>query len=168
MNQASNAGVIASSEYQRMCSDELAYKLIHDEPVQIFDLRSKEKYDVLALPKSYNITPDYLFGKDAYKQLSLKNVKNVFVADNEMDEIKAAFIAQKIGYDDIYVLTGGLSEFKDTILNFKMPDRQLTRREADTYRFRLEANKLLPVMIENARKQPGTETKKTKRVLGGC
>jgi len=169
LNEASDPTVTALAKLNTMSSDELAYRLIDDDnSIQLFDVRTKEKYDVLSLPRSNNITPDYLFGKDAYKQLSLNKIRNVFIADNETDEIKAAFIAQKLGYDEIYILKGGLDKFKETILAFKMPERELTRQESDTYRFRSKASKLIPVLIENAKKQHGTETKKTKRVLGGC
>jgi rhodanese-related sulfurtransferase len=169
LKDASNPMVTSQMDIKKMPPDELAYLLIDDDnSVQIFDMRQKEQYQALTLPKSYNVTPEYLFGKDAYKQLSLNNIKNVFVADNETDEIKAAYIAQKLGYNNIFVLKGGLNEFRDMILNFKMPEEVMTRREADTYKFRLKASKLMPVLIEKAKKQPGQETKKPKRVLGGC
>jgi rhodanese-related sulfurtransferase len=169
LKDSSNPALTSAMDIKKMTSDELAYRLIDNEnSIQIFDLRSKEKYQDLKLPESYNITLDYLFGKDANKQLSLNNLKNVFLAENETAEIKAAFIAQKLGFDEIYILKGGLNEFKDTILNFKMPEKVLTRHEADTYRFRIKASSVIPELIKNAKKEQGTETKKSKRVLGGC
>ena len=169
LNDINDNSKIASVQYKPMTSDELAYRLIDDDnTIQLFDVRSKEKYNEMSLPKSSNVTMEYLIGKDANKQLSLKNIKNVFIADNESDEMKAAYIADRCGFENLYILKGGLAEFKSLILNFKMPDSVPDRQDVDTYRFRLKASKLLPAMIENAKKQPGAEQKKTKRVVGGC
>ena len=108
-----------------------------------------------------------LFGKDAAKILTLNNTINVFLADDELAERKAAIIADKLGYNEVSVLKGGLNAFKEDILNFKMPDVVNTRREEDTYRFRLEASKLLPQLIEQ-NKHKIVPKKKSKRILGGC
>ncbi len=169
MNDASNSELMSKSQVRKMTSDELAYRLIdNNTSVRIFDMRTKEKYGALSLPGSYNIQLDFLLGKDANKMLSLKNTRSVFLSDNETDEIKAAYIASKQGFDNIYILKGGLDEFRQTILDFKMPDTVRTREEADTYKFRLKASAMIPALIENAKKQPGKEPKKTKRVVGGC
>ncbi len=60
-----------------------------------------------------------------------------------------------------------MNEFKDQILNYKEPSEINTRHEVDTNRFRKEASKVIPVMIEK-NKTNFVPVKKTKRVLGGC
>jgi len=169
LNGSSNPDIIASYHFNLMTSDELAYRLIDDDnSIRIFDMRTKESYKEFSLPKSENVTRDFLIGKDANKPLSLKNIKYVFIADNETEEKEAAYIASERGFENIFILQGGLNEFRNDILNFKMPERTLTRREEDTYRFRTKASVVIPKLIEDAKKQPGSETKKTKRVVGGC
>ncbi|MDD5361331.1 MAG: YeeE/YedE thiosulfate transporter family protein [Ignavibacteria bacterium] len=169
MNEVNDASIVSKAEYKLITSDELAYRLMDDDnDILIFDLRNKESFKELALPKSSNVALEFIFGKDAHKKLSLKNTKKVYISDSENDEKRAAYISSKLGYDDIYILKGGLDEFKSTILNFKMPGGEISRNDADTYRFRTKASTVLPVLIQNAKKQSGTETTKTKRVVGGC
>lgn len=169
MEDASGPEILSEVEFKKMSPDELAFRLIDkDNSIQIFDLREKANFDSMPLPESQNITLDVLFTKDAYKKLSLRNKRNVFIADTPEEQMKAAYIAMRNGFEDIYILEGGFNLFKEQILNFKKPQGELTRREYDTYRFREKASTLIPVLIKESKKQPGTETKKQKRVLGGC
>jgi 3-mercaptopyruvate sulfurtransferase SseA len=108
-----------------------------------------------------------LFGKDAAKILKVNSRKIVFLADDELSERKAAIIAEKLGYDEVSVLKGGLKTFKEEILNFTMPNKVTSRWQEDDYRFRLKASKLLPQLIE-ANKHKAIPKKTSKRVLGGC
>jgi 3-mercaptopyruvate sulfurtransferase SseA len=90
------------------------------------------------------------------------------MADDEESERKAAYIAEELGYENIFILSGGLNRFREEILNFKMPETISTRQEADTYRFREKASKVIPEILK-ANKEKGTQEKKeSKRVLGGC
>jgi rhodanese-related sulfurtransferase len=65
------------------------------------------------------MTLEELFGKDASKILSIKNKHIVFVADNEVDEKKAAYIVEELGYRNFSILEGGISFFKKEILEYK-------------------------------------------------
>ena len=139
-----------------------------EDNLVIVDFRPDREYKEMPLPNSVNMTFENLFGKDASKTLSVKNKKYVFIADDEESEKKAAFIASELGYDEISILTGGVNKFKEEILNFRMPEAISSKHEADTYRFREKANKLIPGIIE-ANKNKGIQQKKeSKRVLGGC
>lgn len=170
INSASDTTSFSSLHIKQMTSDELAFRIVdEDKSIQIFDLRNKKDYDSLNLPKSHNITLENLFEKDTHKLLSLKQKKNVFIADEEVDAKKGAILAAKLGYTDIYVLKGGLKTFRDEILNFMMPENVYTQSEKDTFRFRTKASKLIPELIKlNKEKQGNNSEKKTKRVVGGC
>jgi len=170
INSASDTTASSSLNIKLMTSDELSFRIIdEDKSIQIFDLRNKKDYDSLNLPKSHNITLENLFEKDTHKLLSLKQKKNVFIAEEEIDAKKAAILAAKLGYTDIYVLKGGLKTFRDEILNFMMPENVNSQSEKDTYRFRTKASTLIPELIKlNKEKQGNNSEKKTKRVVGGC
>jgi rhodanese-related sulfurtransferase len=161
---------IASNEVKIMTADELAFRIIDDDKnIQIFDLRAKKDFDSLSLPKSNNYTFESLFEKDANKILSLKSKKNIFIADDELTARKGAVLAMKLGFTDIYVLQGGMEQFKKDILYFKMPETADTQSEKDTYRFRTKASSVIPELIKkNKEKQKSGSENKTKRVVGGC
>ena len=75
--------------------------------------------------------------------------------------------ANDVGFEDIYLLKGGLKEFRKNILNFQKPDGPISPHMHDTYRFRELASKQLPIIIEEA-KPKIIEKNVSKRVLGGC
>jgi len=149
--------------------DELAYRIMNDpSSFRIFDLRTKEEFKSLSLPNSVNVQTDYFFGKDAAKDLAKENVINVIISGSGEESIKANYIAYENGYRDMYVLEGGIKSFNDTILNFTLPNIPVTRWEKDTYGFRETAKTRIPAIIENSKKQNQGDTKKTKRIIGGC
>ena len=166
-----NSGEYSVTENVKMMTpDELAFRIIDDDKnIQIFDFRSKKDFDSLSLPKSKNYTLENLFEKDADKFLSLKNKKNIFIADDEQNAGKAAVLAVKLGFTDIYLLQGGLDRFKKDIIYFKNPGNAVTQREKDEYRFRTKASVVIPEMISaNKEKQKSAGENKPKRIVGGC
>jgi rhodanese-related sulfurtransferase len=170
LNKVNDEKFITSNEVKLMTTDELAFRIIDDDKnIQIFDLRAKKDFDSLNLPKSNNYTLESLFEKDANKLLSLKNKKNVFIADDEQTARKGAVLALKLGFTDIYVLQGGMEQFKKDIIYFKIPGIANTQSEKDTYRFRTKASNVIPMLIqENKEKHKSSGENKTKRVVGGC
>lgn len=169
INRATEVQTINSFIPGKMTADEFAFRIIdEDNKLVIIDLRAKEQYSQLSFPNSINLNMENLFGKDGAKTFSRKNAEYVFIADTEELEVKAAFIASELGYDKIFILSEGLNGFKDKIINFRMPENIITRQDADSYRFRDKASKLIPEIIK-ANKEKGTQQKKeSKRVLGGC
>ncbi|MFA5010797.1 MAG: rhodanese-like domain-containing protein [Ignavibacteria bacterium] len=166
--EANNPDVVSKSKFEMMDSDELAFRIIdNDRTLQIFDFRKEEEYNELKLPNSTNWTTDNLFGKDIHKKLAIKGMKNVIVTNNEEEGKKLGYIAVELGYKDIYVLKGGIEEFKNIILNFKKPEAE-TRQMQATYVFREKASKKLPELIEANKKMINTGEKKSKRIIGGC
>jgi hypothetical protein len=126
-------------------------------------------YDSLALPNSTHFQLENLFEKDAYKLLSVKHKKNVFIANDEFTAKKGAVLAAKLGYSNILVLKGGFDQFRKDILEFVMPSGTINRKDVDTFRFRSSACNVIPVLMkENKLKHASGEKKQVKRVLGGC
>ena len=168
LKEVENVSFVNSYNLKETTPDELAFRIIDEENnLQIIDVRSLEEYKKFSLPKSQSISIKDLFGKDAKKVLTLNRKMNVFLANDELTERKAAVIADKLGYEGISVLKGGLDAFKKEILNFKKPDEIKSRWEEDGIRFRLKASKLLPQLIEQ-NKHKIVPKKKSKRILGGC
>jgi hypothetical protein len=166
--ESNNPELVAKAKFDTMDADELTFRIIdNDKNLQILDFRTKDEFKELNLPRSTNWTTDNVFGKDIHKKLEIRNMKNVIIANDENDGKKIAFILNKLGYKDIYVLKGGMNTFKNDILNFKKPETTDRQMQA-TYDFREKASKELPVLIEANKKLLNTDEKKTKRVVGGC
>lgn len=170
LNQLSDPGFVNNYPVKVITSDELAFRLIDDDKdIQIIDLRTKKEFDTMSLPKSSRFNLENIFEKDIHNLLTIKHKRNIFLADDENAERKGAVLAKELGYNDVLILKGGLNQFMADIINFKMPDGTPGRNEADTYRFRSKAKESIPVLIQqNKLKQNSGETKKAKRVVGGC
>ncbi|MCC7158529.1 MAG: YeeE/YedE family protein [Ignavibacteria bacterium] len=160
---------INTTAAKKISADELAFRIMNDiNSFRIYDLRTKEEFTKLSLPNSENIQLNYFFGKDAAKNLKKDNVINIIISLREDESIKANYIAAENGYNEMYILQGGLQGFNDSIINFTSPRIPQTRWERDTYSFREAAKTKIPGIIENFKKQNRSETKKTKRIIGGC
>jgi hypothetical protein len=170
LKELANSSFVSSFNIEEMTSDELAFRLIDkDMNLQIIDLRSQKEFDSLGLPQSTRFDLENMFEKDAYKLLSLKDKKNVFIANDELTAKKGAILARELGYSNILVLKGGFNQFRKDILEFVMPTGKVNRNDVDTFRFRTNANQVMPVLMkENKLKHSSGEKQQVKRILGGC
>ncbi|MBX7149996.1 YeeE/YedE family protein [bacterium] len=167
-NLVENPGVISSYEIKTMSVDEFAYRLMDpDNKMQVIDFRSPEAYFKFNLPKSTLFSIDNLFEKEPNRVLSVRHKINVIVADDELTEKKLAIMAKEVGYDRVWILKGGLNDFKESILGFKQLYEPRTKQEADLFRFRNKASKEIPLLIQQ-NKSAGPVKKIQKRVVGGC
>lgn len=168
LEQAEDDEYVSRFEVKKMTPDELAYRIIDKEnELQIFDFRSQKEFEKFHLPKAVSFTADNLFEKEPSRQLLLKHKINVFIADNEKTARKMAVVAGNLGFENVRILEGGLKNFKEQILNFNPAETAQNQQQADTYRFRTKASKLIPELIEQS-KGTGVIQKKAKRVVGGC
>lgn len=160
--------LVKSYDLKTMTLDEFAYRLMDpDNKLQVIDFRTAEEYQKFNLPKSVLFTIDNLFEKEPNKILTIRHKINVIVADDEWSERKLAITAKELGYHNIRILEGGLSEFRKQILDFKQTEVPRNKQEADLYRFRSKASKELPILIQQ-NKTAGPVKKTQKRVVGGC
>ncbi len=168
LNEIKDESYVDSYEIKSITPDELAFRIVdNDKSIQIIDVRSMEEFKKMSLPKSLSFSMNELFNKSAERVMTVKHKRNVFIANDELTSRKAAILADKLGYVEPVFLKGGLNEFKKEILEFKMPEEIKTRREADTYRFREKASKVIPVLIEK-NKNKVIPKKESKRIIGGC
>jgi rhodanese-related sulfurtransferase len=168
LNKAEDKAFLNGQHVPEMTSDELAFRLLdEDQKLQLIDVRDEKTFGAMALPYAVNIQLKNLFGKEWNDLLSDAGKKKVFYADDEESAKKSAVIAQQLGFSNVYVLAGGLNDFKQKILAFSKPAVISGRQEADTYRFREKASVLLPELIKKARNTAAVH-KAVKKIAGGC
>lgn len=164
----SDANYINSQNINLMTSDELAFRIIDEDPkLQLIDVRSEKEFASFSLPHAVNIPPQDLFGKQNLQVLDNQMKKKVFYSTNENDAKRAAVLSSLLGYKNNYVLKGGLTEFNNLIINYKKPAALNTKAEKDTDRFREKAQLLVPEIIKKS-KAGTTEKKIVKKISGGC
>jgi rhodanese-related sulfurtransferase len=169
INKVSDAYFVASHPVSIMDVDELAFRIIDREPsIRIIDVRTPESYAQLALPGSNNIQIRDFFSKDWTTSLSQRHVKKVVVGENENQERSAYLLLQELGYENLAVLQGGFDEFHKTILASSPFVPTGTRWDADVKQFRDKARVDISKMITDNKNKRPKETKKEKKIQGGC
>lgn len=158
---------VDADEFNKMPIDELAARLMNgDRTMQLIDVRPVEEFKKFALPNAINADYKKFLNKEWQKVFNTKGKVNLIYGNDEESAIEAAFAAKDIGYNHIMILEGGLDNFVKNIIEFKMPEEVKDKSMTDTYRFRVEAAKELPAIIEASK--PKVIVQKSKRVLGGC
>jgi len=96
--------------------------------------------------------------------LSRRHVVKVFLAD-DIEKAEAAYrIADRLGFENIRVLDGGMKGFEAVILKHE----GIEKANADTKRFRERAGTQLPVMMTEYKAKANRKPKVQKKIQGGC
>ncbi|MFZ4620540.1 MAG: YeeE/YedE thiosulfate transporter family protein [Bacteroidota bacterium] len=181
MNEVSQPEFLKTFQVKEMTPDELTFRIIdHDPKLSIIDLRPQTEFATMLLPGSSNLELKQLFQKEFSELLGNRHKKKVFVANNENDARTAAAIAQRLGYENFFVLCGGMPNLVRTVLEQKAGSENFTcsysgqtqtfdiRQAKDTERFRSKAGAVLAGMILEAKNSAVKPTKLVKKVSGGC
>jgi rhodanese-related sulfurtransferase len=166
---------IASPDYQRahptsyMDADELAFRLLDRDPrLLVVDVREEGAYKRMPLPASVNIPLMELPGRQWAPVLGRRRAIRVFVDENGDTARRAALLAERLGYDDVRVLRGGLDELRHTILDAVPSGAPRTAAEVDARRFRAQARAELPRLIAEAKGLSSRPRPVVKTIKGGC
>jgi rhodanese-related sulfurtransferase len=166
---------VASPEYQRthpvrpMDADELAFRLLDRDPrLLIVDVRPEDEYKRMPLPASVNVPVEELFGRQWAPALGRRNSVRVFVDEDGGEALRGALLAERLGFDDVRVLRGGLSGLRRTILEAAPSVSVRTAAEIDAERFRTQARTELPKLIAESGGHSSRPKPAVKTVKGGC
>jgi len=113
--------IISSERY--ISTDLLADRLVNQDPtVLLIDTRSEKEFNDYALPNAVNIPLKDLLNENFDGYIN-QDVYDVILYSNENFYADQAWIiSNRLGYQNLYVLKGGLNEWFNTIINPKMPE----------------------------------------------
>jgi rhodanese-related sulfurtransferase len=161
---------------QFVSPDEIAGMIISEDPaLQLIDLRPSEEYQEYHLPGAYNIPFSELL-EDEYRYIIDQDLKiNVFYSNGSVTANEAWMITRQLGYNNNYVMEGGLNYWAETIMNPVKPDATSPNEEIARYNFRMGAGAALGGGVtESESPTPDIElpaiTKRPqkKKAQGGC
>jgi len=148
-----------------------------DPTLRLIDVRSQEEFEKFSLPGAINIPSTDLLS-DEHNDILNQDVKmNIFYSNGTLTANEAWMITRQLGYNNNFVLEGGLNYWFDTILNAKKPASTSPDEEFAKYDFRKSAGMALgggaPVQAsqDNAGTSPKPVIKpaaKKKKAAGGC
>lgn len=172
LREAEDIERVQQQPVRLMDVDEFAFRLMdpEDNRIQVIDFRTAEQREKEPLPKSYIFTVDSLFEQEPSRLLRTRGKVNVFVAEDELTERKMAYIAQRLGFQRVYILQGGMQAFREQILEYEPPATPPQNiYEQFTQRFRLRAKEVLPDLMQQSRQEEAPPAKEEKkRRAGGC
>ncbi len=169
----------AKGRNQFFSPDELAEKLVSKDPsVQLIDVRDQDDFEKFSLPGAINIPLTDLLN-EKWKEVLDQDLKaNIFYSNGSVEANEAWMITRQLGYNNLFVLEGGLNYWIETIINPQKPAATSPNEELARYDFRQAAGSALggggAVQLavpadQGATAKPGLVKKPgKKKASGGC
>jgi len=159
-------------------TDEVANLLVQKDPsIQLIDLRTPDEYATFSLPNAINVPLSEILS-DEYRDILDQDVyHNIFYSNGTVYALEAWMITRQIGWENNFVLQGGLNYWVETILNPNPPANTSPNEEIAKYSFRKGAQQALvgaetvsqeATTSAPAPKPPVKRRPKKKRAQGGC
>jgi len=122
-------------------TDELARELMSNDPsVVLIDLRPQKEFAEYSLPGAINIPIENLLDEKYTDMLDQKTYSNIFFSNSSDLAAKAWMVTTRLGYQNNYILQGGLNYWVETILMPKRPDQTAVNADFTLYNFRKAAS----------------------------
>ncbi len=130
----------AGAGVQFVSPDVVADMLVQKDPsLQLIDVRTPEEYDAFSLPGAINVPLSNLLA-DEYTDLLNQDARmNVFYSNGSVYANQAWMITRQLGYENNFVLEGGLNYWFGNILAATEPAQTSPNEEFAKYDFRKSA-----------------------------
>jgi rhodanese-related sulfurtransferase len=163
---------------QFVTPETVADMLIKKDPtLQLIDVRSQDEFEKFNLPGSMNIPIADLLSSQ-YQEVINQDVKmNVFYSNGTLTANEAWMLTRQLGYNNNYVLEGGLNYWIEAILSPQKPATTSSDEEFARYNFRKAASQALGggqviaqpgESVAATPKPPIKSNPKKKKAAGGC
>ena len=169
---------ITAAQNKYVSTDELARKIMSDDQtIRLIDLRSKAEFEKFSLRGAINIPLESVLNEEYEDVLNQEIYTNIFYSNSSDMAAKVWFVSKRLGYDNNYILRGGLNRWVETILKPKQPLEIASRAEFDLYNFRKAASsyfggggvvKTSNALSDKASTSVPIKRKKKEAAGGGC
>jgi rhodanese-related sulfurtransferase len=143
-----------------------------DSTIQLIDLRSPEEFNRFSIPGAINIPYSELLSKDLESYLNREGFRNIFFSNGDDNANYALVIAKGLGFENSFVMQGGLNEWYHIVMNSAFTGERINARENALFETRLKAKKLFTEMnsMPDSLKAKYRESKEIERnkLDGGC
>ena len=167
-----------TSKAQLVSPDEVADMIVQKDPgLQLVDVRTPGEFEKFSLPGAINIPLSDILSPE-YTDLINQDAKmNVFYSNGTLHATEAWMITRQLGYQNNYILQGGLNYWAETIMNPSSPPSTSPDEEIALYDFRKGASMALGGgVVESTQSstdikapiKPIVKKANKKKVQGGC
>jgi rhodanese-related sulfurtransferase len=163
---------------QFVTPETVADMIIQKDPtLQLIDVRSQDEFEKFSLPGAINIPVADLLS-EKYADVLNQDIKmNVLYSNGSLTANEAWMITRQLGYNNNYVLEGGLNYWFANILNPQQPSSTSSDEEFARYDFRKATSQALGGGSVETRSAESTSSSpkpavkaapKKKKAAGGC
>ena len=166
-------------------ADALAEMMVNKDPLlKLVDVRDPFEFQKFSLENATNISLNDIISNEWADFMNQDKYTIVLYSNGNLDAVEAWILCRHKGYENIYVLQGGMNNWYETILNPKKPASTVPDEELAKYDFRKAASSTLggggaaccdtaqaaaPVVAPAANTpKPAAAPKKKKGASGGC
>ncbi len=146
----------AISPERYISTDELADKLINQDPsILLVDVRDENSFKKYTIPGAINIPLKKILDEDSEPYLYQDEYDVVLFSNDHFYSDQAWIICNRLGYENLHVLKGGINTWFNTIINPKKPTENMASSEFELYSFRKAASMYFGVAYpEKVMKKP--------------
>lgn len=152
--------VISPERY--ISTDEVASIIINQDPSYLLiDVRDEESFKKYSLPNAVNIPLNKLLSEDFEAYLDQDSYDVVLFSNDNFYADEAWIICNRLDYQNLRVLKGGLNEWYNTIINPAKPSENMAAIDFELYSTRKAASMYFGVVYpEQVKKAPTPVVKK--------
>ncbi len=153
--------------------DQVAEFIVREDPsIQLIDLRPPEEFRKQAVPGAVNVPYPEFIKSDPDIWLGNRNIRNIFYSTGDLETDYALVYARGLGYDNSYVMEGGIAEWERTIMQTRFTGDRITARENALFETRRRAGEMFTELnsLPDSLKSKFLESRKfsAKKLDGGC
>jgi len=153
--------------------DQVATMIIDGDPtLMLVDVRSIKDFDSFSLKNALNIPLDSLLSPNYEDYLGIEDMNVVFYANDNIKADRAWIIGRRMGYQNLYIMEGGLNSWISCIIKPQMPNQTQPSSAFDQYEFRKGASIYFTgAQLNTGNKKASVKVVKRKKgsaVAGGC
>jgi rhodanese-related sulfurtransferase len=125
-------------------ADALAAMLVEKDPtVKLVDVRDAFEFQKFSLPNATNLNIENIVSDEWSEFMNQDKYTIVIYSNGNVDAVEAWMLCRMKGYENIFVLQGGLNNWYETILNPQKPASTMADEELAKYEFRKAAGSTL-------------------------
>ena len=154
-------------------TDQVARMIIAKDPtLELVDVRDAKQFGKFSLPNAVNVPLSDILKPENQDYFGIPGVKVVFYSNDDIRADQAWVITKRMGYNETYVMKGGLNCWIETIIQPKEPEETAPYTEFEKYQFRKGAKLYFTgVKVESSVKKAEVKIKRRKKATmasGGC
>ncbi len=154
-------------------TDQVArFTALEDSTIRLIDLRPVAEFKKFNIPGAVNLPYDSMLIRDPEPYLNVPGRKIIFYSNGDLYSGYALMLAKGLGYENCFVMEGGLNAWFETVMNSRYTGERITARENALFESRRKARDLcnrvnsLPDSLKTA--YIAAQKFDPKKLDGGC